>query len=512
MDTRAAIYTRVSSKHQAQDGFSLAVQRERLSGIAQHHGWEYEVFEDPGISGETLEGRPAMLALLGEVRAGRLDVLLVMDESRLSRDNFVGGLIRRDLKAAGVRLVTPSGERNLSIASEELTSVIVQAAAAYEQQIRKEKSRAGLAKGAAEGYWMGGPAPYGYKASREGAHTRLTVDEEEAQVLRHAVGMVLDKGLSTWEACDRLNRQGLRTRRGNKWLHQNLRRHLKSESLKGCARWAKGRDDETLIEFPGILDDDRWDALQTILEAVAVPNRSPNHEYPLSGRLISLCGAHMYGTYRKDRDMRQYRCFANQFHQQDRCSCNWRPKAASMESAVWRQVLEALSEPERLLGMAEDYLAQRRIQEPQQRAQTITLARKVSSLERAYTKTVTEYAKAGLDGVAVKAATTNLQEQLDAARQRLAQAQEWDRQSKTQSTRMRSLWEIAELAQTTLRTMDLSAQKHLLALLDVRVVVTAAGSRYKPGEIEINGVLFESLVDAPRELGKVGGVAPSPSS
>ena len=42
-------------------------------------------FGDPGITGDTIEGRPGMMALLAAVRAGRVDAVLVRDTDRLAR-------------------------------------------------------------------------------------------------------------------------------------------------------------------------------------------------------------------------------------------------------------------------------------------------------------------------------------------------------------------------------------------------------------------------------------------
>lgn len=65
--TTAAIYLRVSTRHQAEDGFSLGNQRTTLSALAASRGWDHTIYEDAGISGETLDERPGMLALLAAV-------------------------------------------------------------------------------------------------------------------------------------------------------------------------------------------------------------------------------------------------------------------------------------------------------------------------------------------------------------------------------------------------------------------------------------------------------------
>src|SRR5262245_5222064 len=86
---RAAAYVRVSTKKQADEGFSLGEQRKQLTELANARGWDCEVFEDPGISGEKLKERPELTRLLAAVDNGKFDVVMVVDESRLARNRYV---------------------------------------------------------------------------------------------------------------------------------------------------------------------------------------------------------------------------------------------------------------------------------------------------------------------------------------------------------------------------------------------------------------------------------------
>ena len=61
---RCGIYIRVSTSHQAKEGSSLSEQRRSLVDHAERMRWTHKLYEDPGRSGETLDGRPGMLALL----------------------------------------------------------------------------------------------------------------------------------------------------------------------------------------------------------------------------------------------------------------------------------------------------------------------------------------------------------------------------------------------------------------------------------------------------------------
>ena len=106
MSTQWGLYVRVSTQQQV-EGFSLDDQRQKLVAYAESQGWAWEVFEDPGVSGELLRERPAMAALLEAVDNGTVQGVAVVDESRLARDEYVGAQIRDHLRRADARLATP---------------------------------------------------------------------------------------------------------------------------------------------------------------------------------------------------------------------------------------------------------------------------------------------------------------------------------------------------------------------------------------------------------------------
>jgi site-specific DNA recombinase len=87
---RCAIYTRKSSEEGLEQEFnSLAAQREACEAYIrsqQHEGWTLPRarYDDGGFSGGNLE-RPALQHLLGDVRAGRVDIVIVYKVDRLTR-------------------------------------------------------------------------------------------------------------------------------------------------------------------------------------------------------------------------------------------------------------------------------------------------------------------------------------------------------------------------------------------------------------------------------------------
>lgn len=72
----------------------LREQRDRLPQLAAERDWDYAVIEDLGISGRTTEARPGMTRLLELIEADALDVVLVIEQSRLTRDTTLEDLGR----------------------------------------------------------------------------------------------------------------------------------------------------------------------------------------------------------------------------------------------------------------------------------------------------------------------------------------------------------------------------------------------------------------------------------
>lgn len=82
---KVALYPRVSSAEQVNEGYSIGEQTERLEKYCDAMGWTvYKVYTDPGYSGGSLN-RPGLQALIKDVKAGKIDKVLVYKLDRLSR-------------------------------------------------------------------------------------------------------------------------------------------------------------------------------------------------------------------------------------------------------------------------------------------------------------------------------------------------------------------------------------------------------------------------------------------
>lgn len=82
---KVGIYVRVSTDHQADDGYSIGEQTERLKAYCDARNWIiYKIYTDAGESGTKLD-RPALQSMIRDVKANKIDLVLVYKLDRLSR-------------------------------------------------------------------------------------------------------------------------------------------------------------------------------------------------------------------------------------------------------------------------------------------------------------------------------------------------------------------------------------------------------------------------------------------
>ncbi|MDQ3549626.1 MAG: recombinase family protein [Chloroflexota bacterium] len=209
---RCAVYTRKSTEDGLEQDFnSLDAQREACTAYVasqRHEGWEAvpDLYDDGGFSGGTME-RPALKQLLGEIEAGRVDIIVVYKVDRLTRSLADFARIVDILDRKGASFVSVTQSFNTTSSMGRLTLNVLLSFAQFEREVTGERIRDKIAASKARGMWMGGPAPLGYDVSER----RLVVNEGEAQVVRHLFIRYAELG-SIGTLIDELAIQGYRTK------------------------------------------------------------------------------------------------------------------------------------------------------------------------------------------------------------------------------------------------------------------------------------------------------------
>ena len=182
---RCAVYTRVSTDARLEQDFnSLDAQREACEAYIKsqtHESWRLikAHFDDGGFSGGNME-RPALQALLAEIRERRLDIVVVYKVDRLTRSLADFAKLVELFDAHGVSFVSVTQSFNTTTSMGRLTLNVLLSFAQFEREVTGERIRDKIAASKKKGLWMGGVLPLGYMV----VDRKLIVVPEEAETVR----------------------------------------------------------------------------------------------------------------------------------------------------------------------------------------------------------------------------------------------------------------------------------------------------------------------------------------
>jgi site-specific DNA recombinase len=284
---RAALYTRVSSQRQVDEGFSLGSQREKSEQfIAAKEDWTLvRVLEDAGVSGGK-KSRPALDELVAAVEAGEIDVIVSPWIDRIGRSAANTAALFEVFDRAGVRLWTPDGKCfDGDCASGKLTRSAMAMAAQFERDMISERVTASNPGKAQRGSYHGGPVPYGYELGPDGG---LVICQDEARWVRHIFRRYAHEGASFYAIGKELAAANVLTRRRGAWTGKKV-----SEMLKSSIYIGKVREDHDGKHEP-ITDVDTFRRAQERMHATKTLNgngRGKKSAHLLShGLLRCQCG------------------------------------------------------------------------------------------------------------------------------------------------------------------------------------------------------------------------------
>ncbi len=182
---RCAVYTRKSTEHNLDLEFnSLDAQREACEAYIKsqaHEGWRLvpDRYDDGGVSGASLD-RPALQALLVDVRAGKITTVVVYKVDRLTRSLADFAKLVELFDQYGVSFVSITQSFNTTSSMGRLTLNVLLSFAQFEREVIGERVRDKIAASKRKGIWVGGPVPLGYQCINK----KLVVVPAEAEADR----------------------------------------------------------------------------------------------------------------------------------------------------------------------------------------------------------------------------------------------------------------------------------------------------------------------------------------
>lgn len=206
---RAAIYIRVSTEEQAEEGYSLAAQERACRMYAEVQGWHIEeVYADEGLSAfkDRIEDRPQLQHMLEAVKARHIDAVIVHKLDRFFRRARLLIEAVESFERQGVQFVSYSEQMDFSTpVGRMILTNLAAFAEFYSRNLSTEVSK-GKREKAQQGGWVG-PIPIGYEKGVDGG----LVPSADAQAVRHIFELYSTRQHSYTTVADKLNAAGWQT-------------------------------------------------------------------------------------------------------------------------------------------------------------------------------------------------------------------------------------------------------------------------------------------------------------
>ena len=313
-DKVAIVYTRVSSKEQADNNLSLDVQRKVIEDYAQRNNISvFQYFGGTYESAKT-DGRKEFLRMLDFIKKnkGKISHILVYTLDRFSRTG--GGAIKlaEDLREKyGVTVFAVTQPTDTSNASGVLQQNIHFIFSQYDNQLRKQRAIAGMKEKFDKGIWVVRP-PQGYDIVKTNGERKILVNAI-GKKLRKAFVWKVD-GLKNEDIIERLCAQGV------KMYKQQLSKIFRNPFYCGlvCHGLMEGRVIEGTHEK--LISKEIFMKVNNINENASgsgVPHKRERELLPLKVFVkCGVCGEPFTGYIVKAKNLWYYKCRKNG------CKCN----------------------------------------------------------------------------------------------------------------------------------------------------------------------------------------------
>lgn len=292
---KVAIYIRVSTKKQVEEGYSLDVQKERLIKLCETNGYiVYKVYADEGKSGKDTN-RPAFQEMMRNMKDGKFDKILVMKLDRISRSVIDLELMIKEMQEYNVNFESASEKIDTSSSFGMMFVRLLGIFAQFERERIKERINDAFETMIQEGRAITGEQPIGYKNDE---NNHVVIDKEQAPIVNYF--------FDTYEKYHSIRKAALYTNEKFN-LTRNIKNYTKMVTQTHYYGSYKGNDNYC----PAYMSKERWDKIQKIKADRNVKVYSANRTYIFTGLLIdSNCGSKLTGNHsqKKTKGFYMYRC------------------------------------------------------------------------------------------------------------------------------------------------------------------------------------------------------------
>ena len=330
------LYTRVSTDEQAEKGFSLRDQLEKLERYCKANGHTVVKHFQDDHSAKTFD-RPEFIKLLAFLKSnkGLVKKLLIIKWDRFSRNMEASMNMITALTRLGVATEAIEQPLDDDVPENLLMKAFYLAAPQVENARRSLNTHNGMRKALKEGRWVSN-APKGYKNARDILNKPIVVFSKDEPMIKKAFEMY---ATGIWEIDalrKEMNKQGLKIGRNNFW------KMLRNPFYYGMIPVKEYRDEpEELVKglHPALISEELFNEVQYVLSGKKkqkAKKAKAKDELPLRGFLVcECCGKNLTGSASKGNGGTYY-----YYHCQPGCKVRFKADTAH---ELFNQWLSAIS-------------------------------------------------------------------------------------------------------------------------------------------------------------------------
>jgi site-specific DNA recombinase len=309
----AVIYVRVSTKEQTEN-LSLPTQIRACEEYCRREGYEVlERFKEEGESAKTTD-RTELQNLLKYCRThkGKVHFVIVYNLTRFAREKYDHFALRAFLKSLGISLRSAT-EPIDDTSTGKLMEGVLAAFAQFDNDVRSERTRAGMRAALEQGRWTFVP-PLGYLNAPKWSGKSLVADPDRGALVTKAFEEFATGRFTKEEVLDTVTRLGLRTRSGLTLNPQSFGRMLTNRlyaSFIDLPEFGVSRRGD----FEPLVSEETFRRVQAILQGrvqVTGPRQRSRSDFPLKGVVrCAECGRELTASWSKGRNGRYayYHCW-----------------------------------------------------------------------------------------------------------------------------------------------------------------------------------------------------------
>lgn len=299
-----ALYVRVSSTRQVEEGYSLEAQEKVLRDeVLKQNNLVFKVYKDAGISGANTN-RPGLMELLNDAKLGLFSSVGVWNISRISRNLTHFLWIVDELNKSNVTIFSINENFDLSTSIGKFTAQMLAGVAQMQRDSWKENSILGSKLRAKNGKYAGGQL-LGYRSVPDADDPRggnkLVIDQNEASTVRKIYDLYC-QGFGLKAIVQKVNNEGLHGKNGSPFSLMTVRDILTNKAYIGYVKYNG-------IYYAGIhepiISTDQWNRVQEILKSRYHKEKVVDYKYLLPGLIkCPVCGSGMipWHTYQKNKN------------------------------------------------------------------------------------------------------------------------------------------------------------------------------------------------------------------